>query len=168
MIEGLSAFHAAYGGTYLKVAEKQPAFTNAESEAGALGKAKDSVSLSQTAKALLDLQSKQVTLAKKDSAVGSGNSGNGNLIAGDFSGYNFSGADLSGIILRSTNLRGTNFTGAVLRGASLANADVTGALFYGADLRGANLSGVTGLRPDQLRSARVDGSTLLPLGVVLE
>lgn len=168
VIEGLSAYHAAYGDTYLKVSEKQPAFTSNEARASALGKSKDTVSLSHTAKAILALQSERVSLSEKKLTVGSSRSGNGDLTAGDLSGRDLSGVDLSGVVLRSTNLRGTNFTGAVLRGASLANADVTGAFFYGADLRGTNLSGVVGLTPEQLRSARVDSATLLPVGVVLE
>ncbi len=44
----------------------------------------------------------------------------------------------------------------------LAQTDVTGALFEGADLRGVDLSGVIGLTAEQLQSAIIDNTTVLP------
>ena len=45
--------------------------------------------------------------------------------------------------------------------------DVTGACFAGADLRGADLRHVIGLTPEQINTAVVDESTLLPQGFPL-
>jgi uncharacterized protein YjbI with pentapeptide repeats len=89
----------------------------------------------------------------------------GNLIRADFSGQSFAGTDLTGAVLKSANLANAGFSDAVLRDALLTNAVVTGATFFRADLRGANLAGALGLTADQLIGARIDITTILPVGV---
>lgn len=75
--------------------------------------------------------------------------------------------DMHGAFVRRTNLSGAN-----LRGANLEHADASGADFRGADfenanltgtvLKGADLTGAKNLTPEQVRSAIIDDTTLLP------
>jgi uncharacterized protein YjbI with pentapeptide repeats len=52
-----------------------------------------------------------------------------------------------------------------LRSAGWRRTDITKAILTGADLRGVDLRYVRGLRRQQLRTARIDASTLLPVGL---
>jgi uncharacterized protein YjbI with pentapeptide repeats len=75
--------------------------------------------------------------------------------------------DIHGAFVRRTDL-----TGASLRGANLTGADATNAVFREADfegellagtiLRGADLSGAKNLTIEQLSSAIINDSTILP------
>jgi hypothetical protein len=53
------------------------------------------------------------------------------------------------------------------RSAEPARADLTKAVLTGADLRGVDLRYVRGLTRRQLRAARIDARTRLPLGLRL-
>ena len=80
----------------------------------------------------------------------------------------FRRANLTGVCLVRANLGGANLGGVNLTGANLGGADLGGANLFEADLSGANLlgadlSGVIGLTPDQIRCARIDPSTKLPV-----
>lgn len=92
----------------------------------------------------------------------------GNLISGAFAGKNLQGIDFTGAFLYQADFSSANLNYAVLRDAWLSGADFTDATLIGADLRGADLSGATGLTSNALRSARVDTSTTLPIGLVLQ
>jgi Pentapeptide repeats (8 copies) len=89
---------------------------------------------------------------------------------------NFGIANLQGVNLSGADLSGTNFFGAALqdaklRGAKLGMADFlnsktapnfTSAHLDRADLRGVDLSQVIGLTRDQMKSAKIDATTILP------
>ncbi len=53
------------------------------------------------------------------------------------------------------------------RTAVWTRTDITKAILTGADLRGVDLRHVRGLTRQQLRTARIDASTLLPVGLRL-
>ena len=72
------------------------------------------------------------------------------------------GANLAGAFLYGSNLQGAILQNANLRGARLWNADLTDATLEGAQLQGADLTGVTGLKPSQLKGAKCDDSTKFP------
>jgi uncharacterized protein YjbI with pentapeptide repeats len=84
----------------------------------------------------------------------------------------FSGAYLYGAYLKRSNLKDADLSGANLRGANLRWADLQNANLSGtnltrvdimkADLRKADLSKVQNLSCDQLKSASIDKSTILP------
>ncbi len=191
-IAGLSAYQVGYSAAYLRVAEVQTTGKTYQLAHGGSGTVEDTVTLSSAARAILDYLSNNVPLNGELTPINGGadNSSNqtteqllaqsttpssaqatgsqNNFIGIDLSGQNLSGGDFRGVTLNYANLAGTDFSYAVLTGVSFANADVTGANFQGADLRGANFAGVAGLRADQLINARVDVSTTLPIGVVLE
>ena len=165
-IEGIGAFTALVERTSLRVADEQTA--NLPERPSGTPLEGDIVSLSATARALLAQEALRIPISAGGSPLNPDNGASGLLIRSDFSGQDFAGNDLSGAVLNFADLTGSNFSNAVLRNASLANADVTGASFFGADLRGANLAGVVGLTADQLRGARVDVTTILPVGILLE
>jgi len=66
-------------------------------------------------------------------------------------------ADLSGASLLHANLDGADATNAAFQGADFAGASMKGTI-----LRGADLSDAKNLTIDQLSSAIIDGSTVLP------
>lgn len=75
--------------------------------------------------------------------------------------------DLSGAKVRRTNLSHANLTHANLShadltGANLSGANLAGAILKGTILRGADLSGVVNLTKEQLASAVIDETTVLP------
>src|SRR4051812_5851880 len=75
--------------------------------------------------------------------------------------------DLSGARVRRTNLSHTNLTRANLShadltGANLSGANLAGAILQGTILRGADLSGAVNLTKEQLASAVMDDTTVLP------
>jgi uncharacterized protein YjbI with pentapeptide repeats len=75
--------------------------------------------------------------------------------------------DLSGAKVRRTNLSRANLTGANLShadltGANLRGANLAGAILTGTILRGADLSDVKNLTKEQIASAVVDDTTILP------
>ncbi|GEL98814.1 pentapeptide repeat-containing protein [Cellulomonas terrae] len=81
------------------------------------------------------------------------------------------GADLTGADLRRADLRGADLRGALLIGADLRGADLRLADLLGADLRGArldraDLTDALFVTPPQVASARGDGTTSLPRGLV--
>lgn len=81
------------------------------------------------------------------------------------------GADLTGANLRRADLRGADLRGALLIGADLRGADLRLADLLGADLRGArldraDLTDALFVTPPQVASARGDGTTSLPHGLV--
>lgn len=78
--------------------------------------------------------------------------------------------DLSGAKVRRTNLSHANLTranlsGADLTGADLRGANLAGAILTGTILRAADLRDVRNLTKEQLASAVVDETTLLPAEV---
>lgn len=117
----------------------------------------DTVTLSAAAQALLAIRSQTAGTNIERS----------NLIDTDFTGQDFTGIDLTGAVLNFANLSNTNFSNAVLRDVSFANANLSGAIFFNADIRGANFAGVSGLTAEQLIGARVDPTTIFPIGVKL-
>ena len=90
-------------------------------------------------------------------------------------GANLRGARASRAFLVKADLRGADLGHATLRGAFLMEADLRGAVFCmaslddadlsGADLRGADLSLAKGLTREQICSALIDASTMLPPGI---
>ncbi len=52
-----------------------------------------------------------------------------------------------------------------MRGISLTTEDLSGADLRGADLRGLDLSCVDSLTAEQLRDAKIDGTTMMPPGL---
>jgi uncharacterized protein YjbI with pentapeptide repeats len=97
------------------------------------------------------------------------------LTAADLSRANLAGAllvraDLAGARLSEANLTTSNLSGANLSGANLSGANLAGALLAGADLTTANLSGANlttarDLLPDQIATAIIAPSTMLPAGL---
>jgi hypothetical protein len=83
----------------------------------------------------------------------------------DHRGGDLIGADLRAADLRGADLRGADLIGADLRGSDLDLADVTGADLRAADVRGANLATALFLTDSQLRSARGDRRTGIPVGM---
>ncbi len=65
--------------------------------------------------------------------------------------------DLSGASLRKANLSGADATNAIFVGADFEDADLTDTILIGADLSGAK-----NLTLDQLKSAILDRTTILP------
>jgi hypothetical protein len=55
----------------------------------------------------------------------------------------------------------------IVRSAGQTCTDITKAILTGADMRGVDLRHVRGLTRQQLRTARIDASTLLPVGLRL-
>lgn len=107
------------------------------------------------------------------------------LVGVDLRDADLTGADLTGATLMGANLgpqypeiiylmggnrppirqranRGANLTAANLFMANLAGADLSGSILKGANLRGANLSKVKNLTREQVESAIIDDSTILP------
>lgn len=180
MIDGLSAFQAAYGPTYLKVADDQPAKTASQSTGASVREVEDKVKLSEAALALLKQQASAQPLDDRSLLIKNADVNplvdkhnkpflpQGNLIDASLAEKKFRAANLTGLIFNEANLRGADFSYSVLRKTSFANADLTGANFTGADLRGANLAGVKGLTSEQLAGARLDSHTIMPLGLLLE
>jgi uncharacterized protein YjbI with pentapeptide repeats len=84
----------------------------------------------------------------------------------DFGGTKLIGANLRGAGLILADLRGADLSRADLAGARLADARVTGANLTGTDLTGADLRDVQGLTCDQLRAAKTDKATKLPVSMV--
>jgi uncharacterized protein YjbI with pentapeptide repeats len=162
LVDSINAYLNAINGTYLQVSSRSPVVPAGTTTAGRV--IEDQVVLSPVAEALLNAQA-TVNPADVETLNDPTLSG---FISVDFSGLDFSGNDLTGAVLESANLANTDFSNAVLTDTTLRGSDVTGANFQGADLRGANLGDVTGLTADQLTNARVDYSTILPVGVVLE
>ena len=76
-------------------------------------------------------------------------------------------AHLAGVSLRSAKLDEADFTNADLRGVDFSYANLSGAILNGADLTGANLTSAANWTAEQLRSAHVDGNTLMPAGCTL-
>ena len=75
--------------------------------------------------------------------------------------------DLSGAKVRRTNLSRANLTRANLShadltGADLRGANLAGAILTGTILRGADLRDVINLTKEQLASAVIDHTTILP------
>jgi uncharacterized protein YjbI with pentapeptide repeats len=75
--------------------------------------------------------------------------------------------DLSGTFIRRVDLRATNLEGADFSGADCTGADFRGANFKdtilnGTVLKQADLSGATNLSMEQLASAIIDATTILP------
>jgi uncharacterized protein YjbI with pentapeptide repeats len=117
----------------------------------------DTITLSAAAQSLLAFR------AQTAGATG----GRSNLINIDFTGQDFTGIDLTESVFNFAVLRNANFSNATLRNASLANTDLSGAIFFNADLRGADFAGASGLTANQLLGARVDSTTIFPIGVKL-
>ena len=156
-IEGIAAFFNVPSSSFLTV-DPNALINNANQGIGGQARfSSDTISLSSTAQALLALQAQNSVTA----------GGNSNLIQLNFTGQDFTGADLTGAIFNFAILQNTNFSYAILQNSSFANTDLTGALFFNADLRGANFAGAIGLTADQLLGARVDPSTIFPIGVKL-
>ncbi len=84
----------------------------------------------------------------------------------DLAGAALMGAHMRGADLRRATLRGAVLTAADLRRAMLQGADLTGADLRDARLEGADLTGALFLTDAQLRSARGDGRTRLPVGAL--
>ncbi|MCW9035959.1 MAG: pentapeptide repeat-containing protein [Rhodospirillales bacterium] len=168
MIEGISAYQVWVDANSLRVSPNQPSGSLATSQSSNNPRViEDVITLSKDAQQYLEVQSRS-----NDIATGSEQaallSARGNLIGSGLSGQNLSGTNLTDIYLFKADLSNAVFDQAILNGAWLAEANLTGASFIGADLRGANLSGATGLSAEQLAYARVDGNTVLPIGVALE
>ena len=75
--------------------------------------------------------------------------------------------DIHGAFVRRANLSGASLRSAILDGADATNAlfkdaDFAEASMRGTILRGADLSGAKNLTIDQLSSAVIDASTILP------
>ncbi len=180
MIKGLSAYQAAYGATYLKVGKDQPAIVASRSTGSSVKEVEDKVSLSPAALALLKQQAEASPFKSRSLLVNKDDvnplldrnnnpfKSQGNLIESNLSERSLRATDLTGLRFNDSDLKGADFSYSVLRNASFARADLTGADFTGADLRGANLAGAKGLTSEQFIGARVDSSTVLPLGLLLE
>jgi hypothetical protein len=94
-----------------------------------------------------------------------------NLWSADLSGATLTGANLSGTNLFGAdltlaNLSLANLTGATLTDANLSGAKLTGATLTDANLSGANLRDVKELTCDQVRAAKTDETTKLPISLV--
>lgn len=74
----------------------------------------------------------------------------------------FRGAKLEGADLSGARMEETDFEGASLQVANLSRAVLKNSNLKGADLKGANLRYTTGLTKDQIESALIDKTTLLP------
>ena len=167
-IEGVSAYLNSIYTTHRVVSAKHTTTFGGEISGGRT--IEDVVTLSPAAQEVLKNQSEKVPLDTEGNPILNeakpATSNNSNIVAANLEGRDLTGTDLTGAALNYANLKDANLDNTVLNGASLAKADVTGATFINADLRGANLSGVTGLTAEQLASARVDISTVLPIAVV--
>ncbi len=87
---------------------------------------------------------------------------NATLYAANFSGANLNNADLRNTIMIGNNLEKTTLCWADLRGADIIKSTWKDANLYGADLRRANLSDAYRLTKEQILSACVDETTVLP------
>jgi uncharacterized protein YjbI with pentapeptide repeats len=67
---------------------------------------------------------------------------------------------------RRADLRGSDLRDADLHRADLHDADLRDADLTDTDLRGANLRRARGLDHRQVRRARIDSATRLPLGLI--
>ncbi|GAA1369274.1 pentapeptide repeat-containing protein [Streptomyces beijiangensis] len=85
-----------------------------------------------------------------------------NLTGGDWSGANFRGADLAGAWFLGANLGGARLQHAILKDAWLTLTVCTEAIFDDADLAGATLTGATGVEEEQLLTAWIGPTTVLP------
>jgi hypothetical protein len=81
---------------------------------------------------------------------------------------NLAEAQLAGSNLIAADLSGANVNGADLTEVDLSGADVSGADLTGATLTGADLRQVKNLTQEQLDSAIVDQTTLLPPGLLVQ
>lgn len=81
----------------------------------------------------------------------------------DLSHRNLQYANAVGAFLVNADLRATNLVGADLRYADLRGARLQGANLFMANLKGANLRNATGLTQEQLQTALVDQTTVLPI-----
>ena len=79
--------------------------------------------------------------------------------------------DLSGAFIRRVDLSGAILVGADFSGADCTNAnfrgaDFEGAILEGTILKGADLRDARNLTKQQIQSAVIDSSTLLPAGLL--
>ena len=156
-IEGIAAFFRVPSSSFLTV-DPNALLNNLNQGVGGSARfSSDTITLSAAAQSLLAFR------AQTAGATG----GRSNLINIDFTGQDFTGIDLTESVFNFAVLRNANFSNATLRNASLANTDLSGAIFFNADLRGANFAGASGLTADQLLGARVDPTTIFPIGVKL-
>jgi uncharacterized protein YjbI with pentapeptide repeats len=156
-IEAISAFFNVSSSSFLTV-DPNALINNAnQGIKGTPRFSSDTITLSAAAQALLAIRAQTAGT----------NAGRSNLIDTDFTGQDFTGIDLTGAVLNFANLSNANFSNAVLRDVSFANANLSGTIFFNADIRGANFAGVTGLTAEQLIGARVDPTTIFPIGVKL-
>jgi uncharacterized protein YjbI with pentapeptide repeats len=90
---------------------------------------------------------------------------NAYLQEADLHGANLQDADLEGARLSVADLMCANLRRANLRNADFWMADLKDAILQGADLQGANLSDVTNLTQQQVDSAVISETTVLPAGL---
>jgi uncharacterized protein YjbI with pentapeptide repeats len=84
----------------------------------------------------------------------------------DLRGADLRWADLHDADLHAADLRGSDLRDADLHRADLHDADLRDADLTDTDLRGANLRRARGLDHRQVRRARIDSATRLPLGLI--
>lgn len=165
-IAGVTAYLNLLRGTYLTVAGDQGT-GRATPVAERRGRVvTDRVELSAAALAFLNRTARPAALAAGSALLATA-APKANLIDATLAGRRLDGVDLSGAAFTGADFRGASLANAVLRGASLAGANLTGANLAGADLRAADLTGAAGLTRSQLKGARVDVATSLPIGVVV-
>ena len=83
----------------------------------------------------------------------------------DLHDLNLQGADMQNARLSVADLMGANLRLANLRGADFWMADMKNTQLEGAELQGANLCDVTNLTREQVASAIIDDTTVLPPGL---
>ncbi len=165
MIEGIAAYNILVNASSLTVSPTQPSGSAETYQTSNSPRViEDFVTLSPEAQQFLELELRANTASDPSASLTT----HGNLIGSGLSGQDLTGTDLTDMYLFKADLSSAVFDQAILNGAWLKEANLSGASFIGADLRGANLSGATGLTAEQLAYARVDSSTVLPIGVALE
>jgi len=168
MIDGIGAYNLLVDSNSLKVSSTQPGGSSDTSASINNPRVvEDVVTLSSDAQRFLEVRSNTTDLTQRteqQAAIAS----HGNLIGGGLANQNLRGTDLTGIYLYKADLSNAVFDHAVLKDAWLAGTNLSGTSFEGADLRGANLGGATGLTAEQLKSAKIDVKTVLPIGVALD
>jgi uncharacterized protein YjbI with pentapeptide repeats len=90
------------------------------------------------------------------------NLANAYLLSSDLRKFNLSQTNLEKTHLGRSLLNDTNFSHANLKGSLMGDSYLGRANFEGADLRGANLIDARDLTCEQIKSAVIDESTLLP------